>query len=49
MIRSGLRLLEKEKQKIQALNEALVVGEQSGKPIAFDNEQFKNRMREKFQ
>lgn len=48
VIRSGLRLLENEKQKIEAINKALVVGEKSGKPIAFDNEKFKARMKKKF-
>ncbi|HID91571.1 TPA: type II toxin-antitoxin system ParD family antitoxin [Candidatus Peregrinibacteria bacterium] len=49
MIRSGLRLLEYQKSKISAINEALVVGEKSGAPVAFDNEQFKKRLRNKFQ
>lgn len=48
VIRSGLRLLENEKQKIQAINQALTIGEKSGEPVAFDNEKFKNRMRKKF-
>jgi len=47
VIRSGLRLLEIEKAKIEAINKALVVGENSGKPIAFDNKQFKSRMKKK--
>jgi len=37
-----------KKQKIEAINKALVVGENSGKPVAFDNEKFKARMRKKF-
>jgi len=48
VIRSGLRLLENEKQKIHAINKALTIGEKSGEPIAFDNEKFKTRMRKKF-
>ena len=48
VIRSGLRLLEIEKQKILAINKALTIGEKSGKPIAFDNDKFKSRMRKKF-
>lgn len=48
VIRSGLRLLEVEKQKIKAINKALLIGEQSGDPISFDNEKFKAKMREKF-
>lgn len=47
IIRSGLRLLEIEKEKIVAINNALVVGEKSGKPKKFDNEKFKARMRKK--
>ena len=47
VIRVALRLLELEKQKIKAINKALAVGEQSGKPVSFDNEQFKKRMRKK--
>lgn len=45
IIRSGLRLLEVEKQKINAINEALVVGERSGDAFEFDNEKFKLKMR----
>jgi len=47
IIRSGLRILEDEKKKIQLINEALVVGEQSGEAIPFDNEEFKQRMKKK--
>lgn len=47
VIRSGLRLLEAESKKIEAINEALVIGERSGKPKKFDNEAFKTRMRKK--
>ena len=45
IIRSGLRLLEVEKQKIRAINEALIAGEMSGNALAFDNEEFKRKMR----
>jgi len=48
IIRSGLRLLENEKKKIQAINEALVIGEESGEAKPFDNEEFKLKMRKKF-
>lgn len=44
IIRSGLRLLELERKKIDLINEALVVGEESGEPRKFDNEAFKRRM-----
>ena len=47
IIRSGLRILENEKHKIQLINEALVVGEQSGNAEPFDNEKFKLRMKNK--
>ena len=45
IIRSGLRLLEEEKLKIESINEALITGEESGKARSFDNEEFKFRMR----
>jgi len=48
VLRSDLRLLEVEKQKIKAINKALTVGENSGEPVIFDNEKFKNRMSKKF-
>lgn len=44
IIRSGLRLLENENSKINAINEALIVGEKSGEPVLFQNEKFKARM-----
>jgi len=47
VIRSGLRLLEIEKAKIEAINKALIVGEASGKPKKFNNEKFKARMKKK--
>jgi len=47
VLRSGLRLLEIEKEKINAINKALVVGEKSGDPMPFDNEKFKLRMKKK--
>ncbi len=48
VVRTGLRLLEIEKQKIQAINKALTIGEKSGEPITFDNDKFKSRMKKKF-
>jgi len=47
IIRSGLRLLEDEMNKIQTINDALVIGEKSGNPKSFNNEKFKARMRKK--
>lgn len=48
VIRSGLRLMEEESKKIKLINEALVVGENSGESKGFDNDNFKERMRRKF-
>lgn len=45
VIRSGLRLLEDERKKISAINEALIIGEESGSARPFDNEKFKLEMR----
>jgi antitoxin ParD1/3/4 len=47
IIRSGLRMLEDESKKIKLINEALVVGEESGKARVFDNENFKRKMKKK--
>lgn len=47
IIRSGLRMLEREKQKIESIDKALVVGENSGRPRKFNNEKFKMNMRKK--
>ncbi len=47
VIRSGLRLLEIEKSKIEAINKALFVGEKSGTPLKFNNEDFKSKMKRK--
>jgi len=48
VLRSGLRLLEIEKEKINSINKALTQGENSGKAVAFSNDKFKQRMRKKF-
>jgi len=47
IIRADVRLREIEKAKIEAINEALAVGEASGTPKKFDNENFKARMKRK--
>jgi antitoxin ParD1/3/4 len=45
VIRAGLRLLEEHDAKLKALQNALVAGERSGEPRAFDNAGFLERMR----
>ena len=47
VVRAGLRLLEEHETKVQALRDALVAGENSGKPRTFDREAFQARMRQK--
>ena len=44
IIKAGLSLLEKEGMKIDLINEALVIGEESGKAVPFNNEAFKKEM-----
>lgn len=48
VIRSGLRRLEEEKRVKLLVDEALVVGEQSGEPMEFDIKDFKERMKKKY-
>ena len=45
VVRAGLRLLEEHEAKVQALQNALIAGEQSGKPEPFDFDTFKARKR----
>ncbi|MDE1994362.1 MAG: type II toxin-antitoxin system ParD family antitoxin [Rhizobiaceae bacterium] len=45
VVRAGLRLLEEHEAKMKALQDALIAGEASGKPTAFDNDAFVRRMR----
>ncbi|GGH29483.1 antitoxin ParD1 [Dyadobacter endophyticus] len=45
VVRAGLRLLEKEEEKLKLLRQALVEGEQSGWIEDFNPEEFKARMR----
>ncbi|WP_425331103.1 type II toxin-antitoxin system ParD family antitoxin [Phaeobacter italicus] len=48
VVRAGLRLLEEHETKVKALQDALIAGEQSGEPQAFDFEEFKARKRAEF-
>jgi len=45
VVRAGLRLLEEHEGKVKALQDALIEGEQSGKPQPFDFDDFKARKR----
>ena len=45
VVRASLRLLEEHEDKVKALQDALIKGEQSGKPQPFDFEEFKVRKR----
>lgn len=45
VVRAGLRLLEEHETKVRALQAALIAGEESGAPAAFDSEAFIARMR----
>ena len=47
VVRAGLRLLEREEEKLKFLRQALAEGEQSGWAEDFDPEEFKARMRTK--
>ena len=43
-MRTDLRLLEKCKAQVKALQDALIAGEESGTPKPFDNDVFLKRM-----
>lgn len=45
VLRAGLRLLEEREIHLKALQTALIAGEESGQPTAFDSEAFLRRMR----
>jgi antitoxin ParD1/3/4 len=49
VVRAGLRLLEEHEAKVKALQDALIVGEQSGEPRPFDFAAFKSRKRMEFE
>ena len=44
VIRTGLRLLEEEEIKLEALRIALIDGEQSGEPAPFNRKELLDRM-----
>ena len=48
VVQAGLRMLEERETKVKALQEALIAGEQTGKPRPFDFEEFKERKRAEF-
>lgn len=48
VVRAGLRLLEEHEAKVKALQDALIVGEQSGEPRPFDSQAFLKTMHEKY-
>ncbi|WP_119273622.1 type II toxin-antitoxin system ParD family antitoxin [Taklimakanibacter deserti] len=47
VVRAGLRLLEEHEAKVKALQDALIAGEESGPPRAFDSGAFLKKMRAK--
>lgn len=47
VVRAGLRLLEEHEDKVRTLQNALIAGEKSGKPVPFDSEEFLQGMRDK--
>lgn len=48
VVRAGLRLLEEREAKVKALQDALIIGEQSGKPRPLDFEALKASKRAAF-
>lgn len=49
VVRAGLRLLEEHETKVKALQQALIVGEESGTPEPFDFDAFNAKKRAKFE
>jgi len=48
VMRAGLRLLEEQEAKLEALRAALIEGEESGEPQPFDSEAFLAEKRKKY-
>jgi len=48
VIRSGLRRLEEDRRLKVLIDEALVIGEESGQVVEFDLQAFKGKMRKKY-
>ncbi|MFT4132768.1 type II toxin-antitoxin system ParD family antitoxin [Labrys sp. (in: a-proteobacteria)] len=47
VVRAGLRLLEEQEVRFQALRDALIAGEESGPPKPFDGQAFLKRLHDK--
>ncbi len=48
VVRAGLRLLEEHEMRLEALRAALIEGEESGQPEAFDGDAFLSEMRTRY-
>jgi len=48
VVRAGLRLLEEQEAKLEALRAALIEGEESGAPQPFDFDEFLREMHAKY-
>ncbi len=48
VIRSGLRILEEDRKLKVLIDEAIVIGEESGEPGEFDLKAFRKKMRTKY-
>ena len=49
VVRAGLRLLEEHEARVRTLQDALIAGENSGPPRAFDVAAFKARKRSEYE